>query len=151
MSSVRVFAYVEELDAFLVTSEFQALSERLGLTEWNEVVWIGRLFMLDNDYGERWFDNWDEREVLEERAAKLGIDSYDLMVINSERLANKEDGACHSSDIRKRFWTDVLRSLELSYELIFEEARNSNAWNKQNWPDGYIADLEQRIAEIQQP
>ena len=47
---------------------FAKISEYLGLTEWNPVVWIGRLFTLDNDLGEHWFDNWDLRDALSERA-----------------------------------------------------------------------------------
>jgi hypothetical protein len=44
MSPVRVFAYLERLDAFVVTDEYSRIAERLGLAEWNPVVWIGRLF-----------------------------------------------------------------------------------------------------------
>jgi hypothetical protein len=52
MPSVRVFKYIEQLDAFVVTEEYRQLADQLGLTEWHPVVWIGRLFILDNDYGE---------------------------------------------------------------------------------------------------
>ena len=38
MRTVRVFQYVEQLDAFLVTDESRALAHRLGLAEWNPVV-----------------------------------------------------------------------------------------------------------------
>ena len=154
MSTIKVFDYIEDLDAFLVRLEFTALSERLGLTEWSPVVWIGRLFMLDNDYGEHWFDNWDEREVLEERAAVLGIASYDLMVVLPSRITNSDDGPCNSSEVRKAFWTDVLKSLTLSYELIFEKARHNNSQMADlvaRYPDlpvEVIANLEERIAEI---
>ncbi len=71
MAMVRVFRYVQELDAFVVTAEFTSLAERLGLSEWHPVVWVGRLFLLDNDYGEHWFDNWGEREALEARAKEV--------------------------------------------------------------------------------
>jgi hypothetical protein len=74
MVRVRVFTYVEQLDAFVITAEYRYLADRLALTEWNPVVWIGRLFTLDNDYGEHWFDNWDEREALAGDAKKLGTD-----------------------------------------------------------------------------
>jgi hypothetical protein len=157
--TVRVFEYVPELDAFLITEEFQRLAAYLGLIEWHAAVWIGRLFMLDNDYGEHWFDNWDEREAVEEKARELGLESYDLMIINAERLANGQDGPCHSSEQRKRFWTDVLKSLELSYELLFEEARQNNAEMKQleeriretnpSWKES-IDDLEERIRHLRE-
>ena len=103
--------------------------------------------MLDNDYGEHWFDNWDEREAVEERAHALGLESDELMILKPERMANERDGPCHPPELRKLFWTDVLRSLELSYELLFEEARYTNAQNaslKEMDPSLYIEDLEDR-------
>lgn len=156
MSTGKVFQYVEELDAFLVTPEFANLSERLGLTEWTPVVWIGRLFTLDNDYGEHWFDNWDERDALEDRANELGIDCYDLMILKPERLEDGSDGPCHSPELRKLFWTDVLKSLELSHDLLFAKAREENAeWKRRLESEHkalaaqhYREDLEQCIAEI---
>jgi len=149
MSGVRIFRYIEALDAFVVTDEYRSLADQLGLAEWHPAVWIGRLFMLDNDYGEHWFDNLEEREALAGRAAELGIDPYDLMIIVPERLANGDDGPCHPPELRKRFWTDVLKSLELSYELLFEEACLLNARTKDVAPDEYIEDLEERIRQIQ--
>src|SRR4051812_45168295 len=107
MGAMRIFRYIEELDAFTVTDEYGALADELGLTEWNHVVWIGRLFLLDNDYGEHWFDNWDEREALESRAAALGLDTYDLLIVVPERFADEADGLCHPPEFRKRFWTEV--------------------------------------------
>lgn len=153
MPSIQVFEHIEALDAFLVTPEFAALSERLGLTEWTPAVWIGRLFFLDNDYGEHWFDNWDEREALEARAAELGIESHDLMVVTPWRHHNGDDGPCNTDEMRKAFWTDVLKSLTLSYGLLFEKARQHNRDMKElseTYPDlsGYILDLEERISEI---
>jgi hypothetical protein len=56
-----------------------------------------------------------------------------------------EQGECHTPEQRKRFWTDVLRSLELSYDLLFAEARRVNAWNQQWDRESYLPDLEQRI------
>jgi len=37
------------------------------------VVWIGRFFSMDNDFGEHWFDNWDLRKPLEAKAEELGV------------------------------------------------------------------------------
>jgi hypothetical protein len=148
MAGVRVFQYVDELDAFLITDEFQRLADDLGLTEWHAAVWIGRLFMLDNDYGAHWFDNWDEREAAEDTAREMGLSSYDLMIINPERMASGSDGPCHPPELRKRFWTDVLQSLELSHELIFDKARQENAVNRERAPAHYIPDLEARIRQL---
>ena len=72
MPTVQVFTYIDQLDAFVVTDQYRSLADRLGLTEWHPVVWVGRLFTLDNDYGEHWFDNWDEREALADAAHTLG-------------------------------------------------------------------------------
>ncbi|MBI2999865.1 MAG: hypothetical protein HYY46_15665 [Deltaproteobacteria bacterium] len=149
MSGVRVFRYIEPLDAFVVTDEYRSLAERLGLAEWHPAVWIGRLFTLDNDYGEHWFDNWEEREAHTTQAGRLGIDVDDLLFVVPERFAGGDDGPCHPPELRKRFWTDVLKSLELSYETLFEEARLQNAKTKKVDSEGYIKDLEERIREIQ--
>ena len=146
---VRIFNYIEQLNAFVVTDEYRTIAERLGLIEWNPVVWIGRLFTLDNDYGEHWFDNWEEREALDDEAQKLGLASEELLIINPKRFTNDDDGPCHPPTLRKRFWTDVLKSLELSYETLFEEARQENAKVRDILPDEFIADLEERIATIE--
>jgi hypothetical protein len=149
MPTVRIFEYIHELDAFRITSEYQQLANYLGLTEWHSVVWIGRLFTLDNDYGEHWFDGWDEREEIEDRARQLGIEAHELMIINPERFVDGSDGPCNPPELRKRFWTDVLKSLELSYELLFAKARDMNEKTKVAAPDEYIGDLERRIRRIQ--
>jgi len=149
MKTVKVFKYIDQLDAFLVTNEYHGISEKLGLMEWNPVVWIGRLFTLDNDYGEHWFDNWEERELLKGHAEKLEIPYEGLLVVAPDKFKNDADGPCNPPDLRKRFWTDVLKSLELSYETLFEEARHLNRLAKDRLPDEFIADLEERIAKIQ--
>ena len=148
MAGVRIFRYIEPLDAFLVTDQYRSLAEQLGLAEWYPAVWIGRLFTLDNDYGEHWFDNWEEREAQSGRAAELGIDPDDLLIVVPERFAKGDDGPCHPPELRKRFWTDVLKSLELSYETLFEEARLQNAKAKKAAQGEYIDDLEERIRQI---
>lgn len=148
MTRIRVFRYAEEVDAFVVTPEFQRLAERLGLVEWHPAVWIGRLFIMDNDFGEHWFDNWDEREAREAKAEELGLDSSELMIVVPDRFQDGRDGPCHPAEIRKQFWTDVLKSLELSIGLLFEEARFQNARIKEWLPEEYIEDLEERIEEI---
>jgi hypothetical protein len=103
---VRVFEYVDRLDALVVTDEYRRLAERLGLAEWNPVGWIGRLFASDNDYGEHWFDIRDKRAALESKAREIGIPSEQLMVIGPDRFENGENGPCHPPALRKRFWTD---------------------------------------------
>src|SRR2546426_498373 len=148
MPTVQVFTYIEQLDAFVVTDAYRHLAEQLGLIEWHPVVWIGRLFTLDNDYGEHWFDNWDARATLEDQAQQLGIASEQVMIIVPDRFKNDADGPCHPPAFRKQFWTDVLTSLHLSYDTLFEQARQDNAFAKDRLPDAYIEDLEERIATI---
>jgi hypothetical protein len=148
MDKLHIFRYIEELDAFVIAEEYREIADDLGLTEWHPAVWIGRLFVMDNDFDEHWFDNWDEREVLTESAARLGINSDELMIVNPERFQDGKDGPCHTPEFRKRFWTDVLQSLELSLDLMFDEARIMNEWTKQSFPDEYIEDLEERIRKI---
>jgi hypothetical protein len=151
---MRVFNYLESVDAFVVSDEYRGAAEELGLIEWNPVVWLGRLFMLDNDYGEHWFDNWDEREAAELRATELGVavDPEELMIVVPRRFQNGKDGPCHSEEIRKRFWTDVLKGLDLSLELLFEEARHVKARELELPADiaEPIADLEERIARVRE-
>ena len=145
MRKVRVFAYLTELDAFMVTREYRDVATLLGLAEWNPVVWIGRLFCMDNDFGEHWFDNWDLRAQRADSCATLGIDESELLIVDPDRFSDGRDGPCHDIGQRKRFWTDVLRSLELSFDLLFEEARLMNKTAKS---EVVITDLEDRILAL---
>lgn len=124
--TVKVFDYIEELDAFLATEEYIKIASHLGLVEWTPVVWICRLFGMDNDYAEHIFDCWAEREALEEKAMALGYDESELLIIVPNRFMDKKDGPCNTDEVRKIFWTDVCKSLEISYKLLFEKARSRN-------------------------
>ena len=145
---IRIFNYLPHLDAFQVTEEYRAIADDLGLSEWNPVVWIGRLFTMDNDVGEHWFDNWEERADLQEQAKEHGVDENSLMIIVPARFADGRDGPCNSPELRAAFWKDVLRSLELSDQLLFDQARNFNetAKSREDLADDVIPDLEARIA-----
>lgn len=149
---IKVFKYIPELDAFLVTEEFSDIVRTLGLSEWNDVVFIGRYFMLDNDYGEHWFDNWREREELGEKAEALGIDvgfcGENLKVIVPERMQNGHDGPCHSQQMRKLFWTDVLKSLTLSLDFLFAECRRQHTKKKFPRRDEEQLNVEEVIAKV---
>jgi hypothetical protein len=72
----------------------------------------------------------------------------ELLIIDPERFQNGKDGPCHPPAFRKRFWTDVLRSLELSFDLLVDEARAFNQERLRFMPDEYIGDLEARIAVL---
>ena len=93
---VRVFRYIETLDGFDVTREYLDIAEHLGLIEWSPVVWIGRLFTMDNDVGEHWFDNWDLRAAKTLPAAAMGLQVEQLFFIDADRFADGRDGPCHS-------------------------------------------------------
>jgi hypothetical protein len=120
---IKVFNYISELDCFDTTPEFKKICAEFGLTEWHEAVWIGRFICMDNDFGEHWFDNWDERDKAEEKAKELGLASECLFFIDPDRFLDGRDGPCHTREERKRFWTDVCTSLHLSIETIKAEAK----------------------------
>jgi len=150
--NIRVFRYIPEVDAFDVEEEYVELARLLGLDEWSPIVWIGRLFAMDNDFGEHWFDNWEAREERRSRAEALGLNIDRLLVVDPERFQDGRDGPCNPPEIRRRFWHDVLVSLDLSAELIFAKARAQNEQTRiimERNPtvgEAFIADLEQRIA-----
>jgi len=155
---IAVFRYIEPLDGFEVTSTYREVAEQLGLGEWSPVVWIGRYFLMDNDSGEHWFDNWALREQNEARAAELGIDVETLFFIDPSRFVDGRDGPVHSPEARKAFWTDVLRSLRLSLGTLVEEARRMQAERLEQLrlhpgdtsvKDELIPDLERRIREVE--
>jgi hypothetical protein len=70
------------------------------------------------------------------------------LVIDPDRFQDGVDGPCHDAEQRRRFWTDVVSSLELSFETVFAEARASNALKKDNRSDDYLFDLEERIEKV---
>jgi hypothetical protein len=155
MRAIRIFRYLPDLDAFDVTPEYARVAGLLGLAEWNAVNWIGRLFSMDNDFGEHWFDNWDARDRIRERAAQAGLNADTLLVLEPGRFSDGRDGPCHSPEIRARFWRDVLRSLELSADLLFDQARAVDRELRALVDAGdvelaaeLIPDLESRIAAL---
>lgn len=144
MKPLRIFRYHPELDAFTVAPKYAALADELGLTEWSPVVWIGRLFTLDADFGEHWFDNWEEREALAPRARELGFDENELLIIVPSRFASGVDGPSHDDEMRRSFWRDVLRSLTLSHETLLLEAEQ----NLKQMEDGMLAVTPDEKAEM---
>ncbi len=145
---IRIFQYIPEIDAFIVDPTYRYIADELGLSEWHEAVWIGRYFALDNDFGEHWMDNWDQRDERAAQAQALGIAYEEIMVINPERFTNNQDGPCHTNEQRKKFWTDVLTSLQLSLDLIILEAQQMNEQRKQHNRQDYLPDLAQRIEKV---
>ena len=147
MRTIKIFKYIDELDCFVVNPSYKYISDTLGLTEWNEVVWIGRYFSLDNDNGEHWFDNWEHRDKIAKKAIEFGIEYDDLFVIDPDRFKENYKNPCHTYTERLKFWTDVLKSLELSIDTITEEAIKFNN-ERDRTDEEFIADLDNRITEI---
>ncbi len=118
-------------------SEFQ---NGMKLLDW-------QYFMLDNDYGEHWFDNWDKREEIQEKAKEMGYYSDDLLIVDPSRLQNEKDGPCHTDEERKMFWTDVYKSLHISLETIFAESRK--IYKKTSEDNSLsLSDLEYKIEQL---
>ena len=80
-------------------------------------------------------DQWELREANKEKADRLGYFSNELFYIEPAAFQDGKDGPTHSSHFRKRFWTDVLKSLELSVALIEEKGRSFH----NPLPDGVLA------------
>jgi hypothetical protein len=91
---MRIFRYYPEVDAFALTPEYEALAEVLDIAGWEAFAWIGRLFCLDNDVGEHWFDNWELRGQRAALAARHGLDADTLLIIDPRRMADGRD-QCH--------------------------------------------------------
>ncbi|HIH11881.1 TPA: hypothetical protein HA241_06845 [Candidatus Woesearchaeota archaeon] len=150
-SSVQVFSYVPALHAFVVNDNYKNISDRLGLEEWNPVVWLGRYFCLDNDYGEHWMNCDERRDQIMSEIRRLGLAPEQVYVVDADYFQQSGQDGVHSSELRGLFWRDLLSSLRLSYELLFEEARYANeltATHLSTDDTDYIADLEQRIDGI---
>ena len=145
---IQILEYVELGDFFVETKEYKSISERLGLTEWNSVVWIGRLLILDNDYGEHWFDNWEARESKEELANELGYEMEDLLIVDPQKFQDGKDGPCHTDEFRKKFWTDVLRNLRINLSTIIEKAIEENENRKERESQDFDRELENKIKEL---
>ena len=155
---IKVFNYIEELDCFLIDYGFKKICKYrqgmpclyLNIGEWHSAVWLCRLLCLDNDYGEHLFDNWDERDnfVHQINSLNLDIDAEELMIVVPKNFIDNKDGPCHTDNIRKLFWTDVFKTLKVSYKLIFEYARENNLVNEKEDLENYLEDLEARIVEI---
>lgn len=147
---IKVFTYIDSLDCFVTCKRFEMISCYLGLCEWTPVVWMCRLFGLDNDYAEHFFDNFEEREEREEKAKRDGIDLESLgitdithmLIVVPERFIDRQDGPCHSDALRKTFWTDVFKSLEISIETLVDAAIELNGMR---FKMRAIKDIDERV------
>ena len=72
----------------------------------------------------------------------------ELLIIDPERFQDGKDGPCQPPALRKRFWTNVLRWLALSFDLLADEARAFNQERLRFMPDAYMHDVEARIAAL---
>jgi len=123
---LQVFEYVEELDAFKVHPKFAEICGRLQLNEWGiGPIFIGRYLCMDNDFGEHFSDNWELREARDSEIKSSEFEAEELFFIEPERFSDGRDGPCHSPEMRKMFWTEVFKSLQLSCDFLFKEARSN--------------------------
>lgn len=166
---MKILHYYPELDAFHCTTEFTWIAETLGIAEWTPVVWLGRLLARDQDFGEHWADRWPEREALQDKYKTFEFlpdeDWSTLLIVVPDAFTQKEkwcwscqkefqrlpcpncgkevhvgtDGPCHTDEAKKLFWTDLLKSLDVSLETLFAIARSTT----QKLPD-----LEERIEKV---
>ncbi len=72
----------------------------------------------------------------------------DLLIIDPERFQGGENGLFRTPASRTRFWTDVLCSLDLSFDLIADEVWVLSQERLSLMPDEHIHDLESRIAAL---
>src|SRR5262252_1856499 len=144
---MRIFRYLPEIEAFQLTPEYIALAEALHMDGWEAFAWLGRLFSLDNDVGEHWLDNWDLREQRAQSAARHGLDTSTLLIVNARRMADGRDGPCNTDEFRGRFWKEVLMSLDLSEDLIIANAREFHSrLSDPSALDEVMGGLEERVA-----
>lgn len=153
---IKIFDYYPEIDAFLCTKEYKRLAEILGVAEWTPVCWLTRLIARDQDFGEHMFDNWDERAALRAKGIEFefpeGEDWDTLLIVNPFWFTESHskcmkcmkeckravciecgsdmnvgaDGPCHSDEIKKKFWTDVFKSMEISFDTLLTVAREDS-------------------------
>lgn len=150
LPDIQIFTYISEGDYFVEHEDYQDIAPDLGLVEWNAMVWIGRLFSLDNDFGEHWMDNF---ELIEQKQATLKetkrqLPMQPIYVIDPDRMKDGKDGPCHQAEFRKQFWTDVLRNLKINLGTLIDKARQVNKTEGKNPEDNPLPNLERNIIEI---
>lgn len=153
---IQVFRHVPDLDVFVCTDLYLKAAYGLRIAEWNPVVWIGRLFCMDEDYGEHWMDNEELFERCPPEMIQSRFGGRHPFLIRPSRMAAGTDGPCHSEDVRRRFWTDVLKSLRVSWSTLVAEARENNENCRKSGvlpedaddDEGYVPDLEARIERV---
>lgn len=118
---IRIFVYNADKKAYFFTQQYREIATTLGLVEWHPGVWIGRLFAMDNDFGEHWLDNVEDEDAMDAGGYRLVPDCFFF-----GRAGEKNDEPMHGPEIRARFWHDVLCRLELSLETIIAVAIRYN-------------------------
>jgi hypothetical protein len=122
---MKVFVFHPQLQAFTYSPEYKNLAILLELG-WEARAWMGRLFAMDNDFGEHWLDSDEFVEDIRDAAEALGLDPdvVVLMRVDPRRMVDGSDGPCNSDEFRQRFWNEVMASLDLSPELVYQMARD---------------------------
>jgi hypothetical protein len=131
--TVKVFHYVDALDCFVLDELYAQIAGKLGFAGRPAGEWIGRYLAPGNLSDGNLFGS--PSAALQEKAGQLGLANDELFVIDAGEFD------------RKKFLADVLRSLELSLEMIYSEAVKANS-NRDPDDKCFVADLEPRFAEL---
>lgn len=136
---MRPFAPVPGLPGvFSVQPDFARVVELLDMVEWSPVVWLGRLLLMDEDFGEHIFDAWDERDALVPKIEELGLGNLlgnygeFALIVRPEVFIGRRDGPCNTNAARFAFWTDILSSMSLSAATMLECARSHHRRDAQD-------------------
>lgn len=116
--AIPIFQYHESLDGFTIHPAYQKWFISTGVLESPPVDWIGCLLCLDNGFGEILFENDALRVKHADQIHALGLDPSQVFFLEPKRFQTGEDGPCHTDEFRKSFWTQTLRQLRVTPELL---------------------------------
>lgn len=152
--TIKVFKKLHNFNAYILEEKYKEICKTLGIIGWEQYAFIGRFFLMDNDSGEHWMDNWELRESISP-SLPPNLDESEILIIDPSKFQNKIDGPNHTNHERLSFWTDVLNSFHISLDTLINEARkNKKSWEEIGYTQEevnegkYIHDLEERIKKL---
>ncbi len=165
---MKIFDYRPDIssDTFVATKDYSRIARILHMDH-VLATWIGELFALDKSQGVNWFSNWCIQDKLGEELLKrhespadgeafnrLLQERYKVRSYKDVVILNLSDnyGKVDDSEFYRRFWIELLDSLHLRLETIFDEARTLNDRAERcakHYGDPFKpVDLESRISRI---